>query len=818
MKKIKSSEIRKRRFKFFKILIGLVVGVMILNVSKYVNAGINDTVIDKNRMEGVYAITNIGGVNRIFYLNMYRMNGRVSYCIDVGVDITTNIYNSTSDFGISYLTKEQIDYIRSVSYFGYGYPGHDDYRFYMAAQELIWEYLSGVEVSWSNEMNANGSKIDINSYKDEIIRLRNDYVRGLAIKLDKGEYYIGDEINIVPSNGNINDYVVSSSKYSSAIIRDGGLAIKVGNNIGRERIVLSKKGVYDYDSQLYYYDTSQRLISNGNYNSDTKEISFDIKGVSLDVEVIDIRTGLTRPYADSASLEGATYEIRDWNNNLVGTYKTDKNGKFRLEGLLYGKYYAKQISPSRGYEYDDKVVEFTIDSYTNKLILKQNLISNVFRINKVYGSKGVYKPEVSIRFNIYDEKGNFKTFVVTDKKGSAMVKLLYGNYVVKQDNTTLGYSKVADFELEVKESIDGNININLVNEQVLVKLKVLTYEKEMDKPLNMEGFAYKIKRVEDNTYIDFNGEDIFYTNDKGEIVMPVNLGYGDYYLEQVDSPKGVILNKEKYEIKIDDDSDLSLVDNSLVMEVKFYNELPHGKVTVNTIEEMFSKEENEFNYETKFRGSSEIDLYADEDIVSNGKLIFSKDDKVFSDKTNDMGNLVIDKLYLGKYCLEDKETKEKKCFELVSKNNYDKVIEKEVEFIKLLKKSNIVISNLNEQEEPIGESIFEVIDKDGDVIYTGETNDEGIIKINDLVNGDYCIRQKSVKGNYRLVESKNCFVLNEDKKIDFVNKIKVNKIVVPDTWSSWNGDLVFYSVCLISTLMGTGILVYKKIFASKLYR
>ena len=453
---------------------------------------------------------------------MYRMNGRVSYCIDVGVDITTNIYNSTSDFGISYLTKEQIDYIRSVSYFGYGYPGHDDYRFYMAAQELIWEYLSGVEVSWSNEMNANGSKIDINSYKDGIIRLRNDYVRGLAIKLDKGEYYIGDEINIVPSNGNINDYVVSSSKYSSAIIRDGGLAIKVGNKIGKERIVLSKKGVYDYDSQLYYYDTSQRLISNGNYNSDTKEISFDIKGVSLDVEVIDIRTGLTRPYADSASLEGATYEIRDWNNNLVGTYKTDQN-----------------------------------DSYTNKLILKQNLISNVFRINKVYGSKGVYKPEVSIRFNIYDEKGNFKTFVVTDKKGSAMVKLLYGNYVVKQDNTTLGYSKVADFELEVKESIDGNININLVNEQVLVKLKVLTYEKEMDKPLNMEGFAYKIKRVEDNTYIDFNGEDIFYTNDKGEIVMPVNLGYGDYYLEQVDSPKGVILNKEKYEIKIDDDSDLS---------------------------------------------------------------------------------------------------------------------------------------------------------------------------------------------------------------------------------------------------------------------
>lgn len=818
MKKIKSSEIKKRRFKVFKILIGLVMGVMILNVSNYVNAGINDTVIDKNRMEGVYAITNIGGVDRIFYLNMYRMNGRVSYCIDVGVDITTNIYNSTSDFGISYLTKEQIEYIRSISYFGYGYPGHDDYKFYMAAQEIIWEYLSGVEVSWSNEMSANGSKIDINSYKDEIIRMRHDYIKGIDIRLDKGEYYIGDEINIIPSSGNINDYVVSNSKYSSAVIKDGGLAIKVGNNIGREKIVLNKKGVYDYDSQLYYYDTSQRLISNGNYNSDTKELAFDIKGVRLDAMVTDSRTATNRPFIGNVSLEGFIYEVRDENNNVVGVYETNREGKFFINGLLYGKYYIKQVKPSRGYEKNDEVREFVIDKHTNDLVLVENLISNDLVLNKVYGSNGKYNPEANIRFDFYNEAGELAYIVFTNNRGYARIKILYGNYVVKQNNTTAGYSKIDDFKIEVKESKDEPVNINLVNEKIFIKLKVMTYEKEMDKPLNMEGFAYKIRKVEDNTYINCDGEDIFYTDDKGEVIIPANLAYGDYYLEQVDSPEGVILNKERYEINIGDDSNLMLVDNSLIMEVKFYNEIPSGRVIVNTFEEIFSKDKNEFSYETKVRDDTMVGLYADEDIIFNRELMFSKGDEVFNDKTDNKGKLVIDKLYLGKYCLEDRETKERNCFELVSKNNYDKVIEKKVEFVKLLEKSNIVISNVNEQVEPIEGSIFEVIDKDGDVIYTGKTNDDGVIKVNDLVNGDYCIRQRSIKGNYQLIEDKNCFVLSEDKRIDFVNKIKINKIVVPNTWSSWNGNLVFYALGLISILVGTGILVYKKIFASKLYR
>lgn len=821
MKKIKSSETKKRRFRYFKILIGLFLGVMILNASKDVNAGINDTVIDKNRVNGIYAIVEVGGgVNRIFYLNMYKMNGRTAYCIDVGVDITTDIYNSTNDFGISYLTKEQIDYIRTISYFGYGYLGHDSYKYYMAAQEIIWEYLSGRKVFWSNEMNVNqgSNEIDVNSYKEEIIRLSEEYIKGIDIRLDRDEYYIGEEIEIIPSNGNINEYVVSSSKYSSASIRDNKLVIKVGNNIGNENIELSRKGVYDYEELLYYYDNSQRLISNGNISDNIENISFKIKGVDLEVKVVDSMTNSNKPYVKGASLEGAIYEIRDENDNLIGTYETDKDGKFNISGLLYGKYYIKQIKASVGYEYNGDVKGFVIDRYNNELVLIQTLISNDFRINKVYGEGNNYRPEAGIRFDIYNDDNELVYIVVTDDSGIANVKLFYGNYIVRQNNTTVGYDKVDDFGLEVKDSSDNIININLVNDKILVKLKVMTYEEKKDKPLLMGGFAYKIKKKEENTYLEYNGEDIFYADDKGELVIPVDLDYGDYFLEQVDSPNGVILNKEKYEIKIDDNSELSLVNNNLVMEVLFYNELAKGKVIVNTLEEMFNKSKNKFEYKNIARDNVEVKLYADEDIVSNGELIFSKDSLIFSGNTNDNGMLEINDLYLGKYCIEDSSLEEKKCFELVSNNNYDKVIEEKVSFVKVLEKSDIVISNVNEQGEPIDGSIFEVVDKDGDVIYTGSTNDEGIIKVKDLVKGDYCIRQKSVNGDYELNLEDMCIVLNEDKRVEFVNKGKVRRIVVPNTWSSWNGNLWFYGACLVGCLIGTGVLVYKKIFASKLYR
>ena len=265
MKKIKSRKIKLRNKKIFKLIILMFFVVVSLRCILKVDAGMNDSIIEKNRVNDVYAVTNLNGVSRIFYLNMYKMNGIVAYCIELGVDITTDIYHSSDVFSISYLSADQIEYIRAISYFGYQYDGHGDYRYYMAAQELIWEYLSNVDIEWTNVLNVNGERIDINYYKNEILKKINKYNARVTFSwIDGQNYFGGDKIVLKDIAEVLSDYEIVSNNYSNVYINNNTLNIDVSSDyIGTESIILKKKNYYNYNSKFYYYDNSQKLISNG---------------------------------------------------------------------------------------------------------------------------------------------------------------------------------------------------------------------------------------------------------------------------------------------------------------------------------------------------------------------------------------------------------------------------------------------------------------------------------------------------------------------------------------------------------------------------
>ena len=70
--------IKRRKLKLFYrwgklLLLLLVLGICVFGITM-VNAGINDSKIEKNRIDGIYAVTNLNGRDRIFYLNMYTLN------------------------------------------------------------------------------------------------------------------------------------------------------------------------------------------------------------------------------------------------------------------------------------------------------------------------------------------------------------------------------------------------------------------------------------------------------------------------------------------------------------------------------------------------------------------------------------------------------------------------------------------------------------------------------------------------------------------------------------------------------------------------
>lgn len=803
MKRVKSRELRLKRISNLKLFLIFIIGLIVLGCNKgNVKAGMNDSVIVKNRIDGIYAVAEIDGNPRIFYLNTYYMNGVLAYCIELGVDITSSLYHSTSDFSISYLSDEEIDYVRTITRFGYLYE--NDYLYYAAMQEIIWEYISGVDVYWINSLNVNGEKINIDNYKNEIFDLVNEYNSDLELDIND-EYMIGE--NIIINNDDLDKYEVLSSLYSDVLIEGDRLVIDVGNIVGSEEIVLKRKNSYGYDSKLYYYDDSQKLISVGDYPEDIKVINFDIRGVSLVGQVMEGVAGGINPINDS--LEGAIYEVYDEFDNLIGSYDSDKNGYFLIDNLVYGKYYFKQVSPSLGYVVNDDIVEVVVDRDGIVVNLEQELITNTIVINKVYGSTDLYKPEKGITFIAFNENRVSAASAVTNSEGVAKFILPYGKYTISQVATTPGYSMADKFSVDVISNSEDEFYYNLINEFELVNVRISTFDDNNKELLKSSDIAYKVKDVKLGKYLEFQGKDTFYSDLNGVVFLPMKLDYGNYVLEQVLVPNGFMLLDDLYSFKINTSSKFKYVNGVLVMDVFIYNKEIKGSVNIQSLQEVYYKSVNEFGYKESVRENVSFSLVASEDIILNNKVKYMAGEEVYLGNTDMNGNLIISNLYFGKYCLVDKETLEEKCFEIEKDNQ-----EISLKFIKYIDKGNLVIVNKSTDGDIISDSIFEVVDSDNVVIYTGITNTGGVVNVNNLFWGNYCVRQKDINDAYYLYEEEECFSLEGDKEILFLNDQVVHDVImVPDTLSI--NDFGFYEIIIMLSLIGTCYVVYKKIFSNK---
>ena len=133
MKKIKSKQKRIKRTKLIHMICILLPIMSTLIASTTVSAGTQDSNLVRNTIDGVYAVAPLSDRTHLYNLEIYKVNNRVSYCIEIGKSITSNIYNSTNNLteqsSISNLTQNQLYYIKQIMYLGYAYPTHDDYKY-----------------------------------------------------------------------------------------------------------------------------------------------------------------------------------------------------------------------------------------------------------------------------------------------------------------------------------------------------------------------------------------------------------------------------------------------------------------------------------------------------------------------------------------------------------------------------------------------------------------------------------------------------------------------------------------------------------------
>lgn len=437
-------------------------------------------------------------------------------------------------------------------------------------------------------------------------------------------------------------------------------------------------------------------------------------------------------------------------------------------------------------------------------------------------------PEKNVQFDIYNNKNEFVQSVITNEEGNMVFSLPYGTYTVKQVTSTKGFEKMKDFTLNVTETKTEKKVIS--NAEITAKLKVIKIDKDTKEVIKRSGIKFEIissktnERVcqkvtypKNTTYCEFE------TDEDGVLITPYPLNSGTYYLKELDQKiDGYLWNDKSVEFTIDENAKLiTTEDEGILFEVKFDNKEVKGKVNITKQGELLEKLEDGFHYSKINLEGVKIGLYANDEITSaNGVKKYSKDELIGEYLTDKEGNIDISELYLGKYYLKEIETvgehvlEDKKYeFELVYKDQYTDTIKYELTINNHLPKGTLEFTKSDfSTSETLPNTLIEIYTENDELIFSGRTDEEGKIVIQELPIGKYYILEKEAPEGYTLNDEKMNFEIKEDGEIVKCNMLDEKIVVdVPNT------NAVNYSVPLsIVLLVGSaGVIVYEIIKSKK---
>jgi len=776
---------KKSKLKLAVMMLGILMFSLI--GATFVYAGENDSAFAKHQYEGIYAAYDGPTRIHLFYAQRYTLNGVNAYCIEPAVKITTDVYSSTTDFGVTGYSSEVMRYLRLVAYYAYDYPGHDHINYYFAGQELMWEKISGRAVWWVTELRADGPEYDISKEKQEIERLIEQHTSLPSLDDTVIELNVGETVVLTDTNNVISQFDIYNSDLDNVKINGNTITVTAPNKDGEGEIQLIKKNYLTRSTLIYYSGSSQKLIDAGSLDPVISTLKIKTIGGDVTINKLDSNTKENKAQGVEATLEGAVYGIYNSSNTLITTITTDKDGKARSETLPeLGDYYLKEITPSKGYELDETKYYFSIQSdYLYRVVkVYEEIINRNVEINKFYakGESGTLTPEPNIEFAIYDSKGNLVKTIKTDEQGFTSTNLVYGTYTVKQVNTTPGYEKVDDFKIVINSESDDIIKYSLTDAPITSKLKLVKIDYDSKEKILFSGVTFKIKNVDTGNYVCQKvsypkQEEIceFKTNELGEFITPNVLISGTYSLEEIKSPSGYISSGETYTFRIDENS--NFIENEeygryILVEVS--NKKIKGNISIEKTGELFKVENNTFSYINVGLAEVEFSLYAAEDIITlDGVKHYSKGDLIETLKTDINGKLTFDDLYLGKYIVKETKTlpnyildSKEYSIELTEKENKTSIVTETIKLNNKLIKGNLEFTKTDLIDgEVTPNTLIEIYTEDDKCIFVGMTDENGKVIINNLTVGKYYIIEKEPATGYVITDEKVLFEIKEDGEI-----------------------------------------------------
>ena len=625
--------------------------------------------------------------------NLYDLDGKTAYCIEPGVNITTSDYEGAIGWINSPYSDEVNRKIQLYGYYGYNYPGHENLRYRAAAQSLIWEATGGQIIEFWTEKYGNGNFINLNTERNEILRLASTHYEVPTFDSDTKDAVIGETTTFTDTKGILSNFDVVKSSDASVSINGNTLSV-TPNVVGNITVVLKKK-TYTQDPTIIFVGkdaTSQKMGMFGVDDPVLVRVKLNVVGGSLKINKKDLDTKLSKPQGD-ATFKNAVYELLDENYNFITDLIIDDSFSAKTDKILSPNkiYILREKTASEGYLLDKTEYRFKIDrdNLDIEMDVYEDVIEKTVNIYKVFadGSTTILKGEPNVSFEIYlKSTGEYYKTIKTDEKGFVSVKLPYGKWIFKQVSSTSGFEKVKDFEIVINNDSDEDITKIISNAEIRAKLKLIKVDSESRKILVRDGIKFRIKNLDTGEYVCQNvtypGQEkicVFETKD-GMFITPYVLGYGNYQIEELEeqSIPGYVWNSVPLKFSIDENSKFIQDDEfGLMLEVQFENKEVKGEVEIKKVGEKLVIENGTFRYEEIELDGVHYDLIADGDIYAGDGTLIYKDKQLIKSFVTKDGYFKLTNLYLGKYCLIETKTvgnhvlnSKPYCFEIKYKDQY----------------------------------------------------------------------------------------------------------------------------------------------------
>ncbi len=491
-------------------------------------------------------------------------------------------------------------------------------------------------------------------------------------------------------------------------------------------------------------------------------------------------------------LSGAIFELQDSNGNVVeikneagnktSQFTTNKDGELTVDGLKPGDYQFVEVEAPNGYHLDETPITFTIElgqAANTKIKAENQIMKSGLTLTKVDADTGDVLSDVM--FELQDAEGNrIATNLATNKDGVLEVNdLRPGNYQLIETKTLDGYdvlSNSIEFTIEVGQTDNKEIEISNVPTRGSV---MLTKTDELGQPLkgatfNLEDEAGKV--IKEGLISD----------EDGRVIVTDLEPRKTYYFVETKAPFGHNLDATPVEAEVVfNQQDIATVDK--------VNERTTSGVEVTKLGERGNALQGVmFNIQDK-----------------EGKII--REDLI----TNKEGKIIVDGLKPGNYHFVETETIHG--YDLLETKIPFKIQlgQKEfttVEIVNDLTTGSVRLTKVGEENETLSGAMFNLVDEEGKLIVNDiQTNEEGVIEVNDLKPGTYYFFEIKAPNGYQLDDKPISFTIEKGQKESLELEVQNKKVPESTTENELpNTTTNMFNLLLLGiVLLLMGILAYR---------